>query len=427
MNAGMIMASVSASASKNHTVSKKPDIEHSFGNVLGKVILSKEAEDAEPNDVGRLTKEQRSLLNELIKDLKALSNPDNLLGVEPPQLIDKSSTEEENLIVGELLNSVSLNERDVEKMLDMLNEKISENEEIDVTEILPFLTTLSTMSENQWSELDLNKVGNILKFTKLQEAMISLNQITDNEAAVSKTLKHLLETILPKLESMVESEQQKSSETSTFNKLLASGASDLIQNTYIKNFESVNRDNEKKLVHPSSIKGFETTQTGQSFIPQMSKLEQFVLTVEKSGQPVTQEQFVKAFETILNKSSFTNANGTQKLFIQLNPEHLGALRIELIQKNDVMIAKIMTTTAQAKEMLESQLSGLKHSFVGQGIQVEKIEISQQLSTFSQERFYQRDSDASEQQNQQQNQKAADDDVTTEFTNQFEEALLNVEV
>ena len=181
----------------------------------------------------------------------------------------------------------------------------------------------------------------------------------------------------------------------------------------------------KKSVQSASIKALETPQTG-SFTLQMSKLEQFVLTLERNGQPVTQEQFVKTFESILNKSSFTNTNGTQKLLIQLNPEHLGSMRIELIQKDNVLTARIMATTAQAKEMLDSQLSGLKQSFVGQGIQVEKIEIAQQLSTFSQERFYQRDSDTSQQQNQQQDQKA-DDDKATEFTNQFEEALLNEEV
>ncbi|KMY49451.1 flagellar hook-length control protein FliK [Peribacillus loiseleuriae] len=427
MNAGMIMASVSASASKNQPALKTPDIENSFGSVLGKAILSIEAESSKPDDAGRLSKEQRSLLNELIEELNAISNPDDLLVAETPQLVGTELGNEETFIVEEPVNSVLLDESNLGKMLDMLNEKISENQEIDLTEVLPILTTLASLNEIQWSELDLNKIGNILKFTKLQERVISANQIPDNQATSSDTLKQLLDTILPKLKSMAESNQQKPSESFTLNKMLTGGASlDLIQNTYFRNFENVNRDNEKKMDYTPSVQGFDNAQTGQSFIPQMSKLEQFVLTVEKSGQPVTQEQFVKAFETILNKSSFTNANGTQKLFIQLNPEHLGALRIELIQKNDVMVAKIMATTAQAKEMLESQLSGLKHSLVGQGIQVEKIEISQQLSTFSQERFYQRDSDASEQQNQQQNQKA-EDDATMEFTNQFEEALLNVEV
>lgn len=418
MNTGMVMASMPASVSKtqNQTAVKTSDNEHSFGSIFGKVILSSESEDAKPVDAEKLSEEQLSILNGLINELNAKgnngeeeANPNILLVDETAQL------------------SVVLEEHDLITMMNLLNEKIEANEEIDVIEILPILTTLANMDESQWSRVDINKIGKILTFTKLQEAMISANKITDNEAVISKTLKQQLDTILTKLESMVESKQQQSSASSTFNKKLAGEASlALIKNTYIRNFASVNQESEENLVQTPSLRTIETTQTGQSFIPQMSKLEQFVLTVEKSGQPITQEQFVKAFETILNKSSFTNANGTQKLLIQLNPEHLGSMRIELIQKDNVMVARIMATTAQAKEMLESQLQGLKHSFVGQGIQVEKIEISQQLSAFSQERFYQRDSDTSEQQNQQQD-KQADEETATEFTNQFEEALLNVEV
>ncbi|MGX2959262.1 flagellar hook-length control protein FliK [Peribacillus sp. JNUCC 23] len=418
MNTGMVMASMPASVSKtqNQTAVKTSDNEHSFGSIFGKVILSSESEDAKPVDAEKLSEEQLSILNGLINELNAKGNngeeevnPNILLVDETAQL------------------SAVLEEHDLSTMMNLLNEKIEANEEIDVIEILPILTTLANMDESQWSRVDINKIGEILRFTKLQEAMISANQITDNEAVISKTLKQQLDTILTKLESMVESEQQQSSASSTFNKKLAGEASlALIKNTYIRNFASVNQESEENLVQTPSLRTIETTQTGQSFIPQMSKLEQFVLTVEKSGQPITQEQFVKAFETILNKSSFTNANGTQKLLIQLNPEHLGSMRIELIQKDNVMVARIMATTTQAKEMLESQLQGLKHSFVGQGIQVEKIEISQQLSAFSQERFYQRDSDTSEQQNQQQD-KQADEETATEFTNQFEEALLNVEV
>ncbi|MFJ5622110.1 flagellar hook-length control protein FliK [Peribacillus loiseleuriae] len=433
MSAGMIMASVPASASKNqnHPAAKTPDIEKTFGSVLGKAILSMEAEFVESSDSGRLSKEQHSLLNELIEELKAEGNPDQLLVDETAQLVtdpgDLQLEDEENLIVGEPLNTALLDVSNLVIMMNLLNEKISEHEDIDLTEIRSILTTLSNMSENQWSQLNLEKIGKIIKFTKMQEAMISATQITDNQAVISNALKQQLDTILTKLESMVESKQQNPSESSIFNKLLAGGVSlDLIKNTYTRNFGGVNQESENKSVQSASLKALETPSTGQPFTLQMSKLEQFVLTVEKSGQPVNQEQFVKAFETILNKSSFTNANGTQKLFIQLNPEHLGSMRIELIQKNHVMVARIMATTAQAKEMLESQLSGLKHSLVSQGIQVEKIEISQQLSTFTQERFFQRDSDASEQQNQQQDKKT-DDDIATEFTNQFEEALLNVEV
>lgn len=113
--------------------------------------------------------------------------------------------------------------------------------------------------------------------------------------------------------------------------------------------------------------------------------------------------------------------------IKLNPEHLGALRIEIIQKDSGLTARIMATTAKGKEMLDTQLQGLKLSFAGQGIQVDKIEISQ--TTSFQERFTPRDSDASQQQrNQPREQKSEEnDEPLNEFNDNFEEALMNFEV
>ena len=52
----------------------------------------------------------------------------------------------------------------------------------------------------------------------------------------------------------------------------------------------------------------------------------------------------------------------QKLLIKLHPDNLGSLRIELIQKDQTMVARILTTTDAAKEALESHLHSLKDAF-----------------------------------------------------------------
>jgi Flagellar hook-length control protein FliK len=113
-------------------------------------------------------------------------------------------------------------------------------------------------------------------------------------------------------------------------------------------------------------------------LPAINKVQQFILHVEQNGQPVSKNDFVKQFEFILSRSVFIKGNGQQKLFIKLYPEHLGTLRIELIQQENMMAAKILATTAEAKEMLENHLSHLKHSLAQQNIQIEKIEISHQI-------------------------------------------------
>lgn len=159
-------------------------------------------------------------------------------------------------------------------------------------------------------------------------------------------------------------------------------------------------------------------------LQQMSKPEQLTLTLSKAGKPVSTEQLIQQFESILSKAQLTNGNGLQRMFIKLNPEHLGAMRIELIQREQGMMARILTTTGAAKETLESQLNGLKQALAAQNIQVDRIEISQQMT---QERFFNRDSQS--QQHQQRQQEKNEQTHTQEdetFSTSFAEALLNTE-
>ncbi|WP_187427043.1 flagellar hook-length control protein FliK [Rossellomorea marisflavi] len=96
-------------------------------------------------------------------------------------------------------------------------------------------------------------------------------------------------------------------------------------------------------------------------------------------KPEQPESFVQQFQNLLGKSQFSSMGSMSKLFIKLYPEHLGSVRIELLQQNGVMTAKIMASSASAKEMLDSHLQGLKQAFHSQNIQVDKIELSQSLS------------------------------------------------
>jgi flagellar hook-length control protein FliK len=158
---------------------------------------------------------------------------------------------------------------------------------------------------------------------------------------------------------------------------------------------------------------------------QMSKPYELTLTQSQSGKNVSTDQLIQQFESILSKSQLMTSGGNQKLFIKLYPEHLGALRVELIQKDSTLIAKFMTSTATAKDLLESQIQSLKQAFGLQNIQVERIEISQQLN--QQERYFNRDSQQQQEQRQQREQEEQKQQNDQPFTVSFEETLLNVEV
>lgn len=91
------------------------------------------------------------------------------------------------------------------------------------------------------------------------------------------------------------------------------------------------------------------------------------------------EQLMKELQNIFKRANLGQAGGTNRISIKLYPEHLGQLRIELLQTNGILTARILASNVLGKEMLESQLHQLRQAFLQQNIQVERIDISQMLT------------------------------------------------
>lgn len=60
--------------------------------------------------------------------------------------------------------------------------------------------------------------------------------------------------------------------------------------------------------------------------------------------------------------------------MQLYPEHLGKVAIQVVSRNGVLTAQIAAENEAAKTALESQLGILKESFENQGLKVESVEV-----------------------------------------------------
>lgn len=66
---------------------------------------------------------------------------------------------------------------------------------------------------------------------------------------------------------------------------------------------------------------------------------------------------------------------TSSFEMQLNPEHLGRINLQVIAKDGMVTAQIATENAAVKEALESQISMLKENLSNQGLQVEAVEVT----------------------------------------------------
>lgn len=447
MNAGLVLpaqALSGTSGSINSASSSNSGNVTGFGAVLTALSSAKVPADDQQHV---LSADQAAILQELVQFLQIgdISEIDGGLQFGRDVLLEGKQTQS-HPIVELLLKGGLIDEKLLEKLVEELKEtgqfkdpddELSEENiffPIGAFNLLSIIKAIAGMNVEQLQKVDLGSASNITKYAKIQELLNAYQDMSSDKAAVNLELKDLLEKIVGKFQSLLENDTLRKSGGTSFTKIMGTDGSqnmEVLKGVYARLADDVNLTKTKSGLNlgNESVQGKQLDMNqSQPHHFQISKLEQFVLTIEKSGQPVKQEQFIKAFENILSKANFTNGNGMQKLFIKLNPEHLGSLRIEIIQKDSVLIAKIMATTANAKDLLESQIQGLKHAFNGQNLQIEKIEVSQAMNSFTQERFLQRESDGSphhekgkqEQDNQQDNPEA-------EFTADLEAALLNTKV
>ena len=71
------------------------------------------------------------------------------------------------------------------------------------------------------------------------------------------------------------------------------------------------------------------------------------------------------------------------LEMQLHPQSLGTLHVQVASKNGVVTANFITQNETVKAALESQMVQLKESFAEQGVKVEAIEVTVQTHPFEQ--------------------------------------------
>lgn len=104
------------------------------------------------------------------------------------------------------------------------------------------------------------------------------------------------------------------------------------------------------------------------------KTETFVM----NGQVQTIYTEVTAkdvFDQIVTGMKVEVSEGTSKMMLQLEPEHLGKIALDLQTKNGVLTGQFIAETEAVKEIIEANLSQLKTQLANQGIEVSEIEIT----------------------------------------------------
>ncbi|WP_438446896.1 flagellar hook-length control protein FliK [Gorillibacterium sp. sgz5001074] len=116
---------------------------------------------------------------------------------------------------------------------------------------------------------------------------------------------------------------------------------------------------------------------------------------------------------VLGKLRLQEVNGITEARLTLTPETLGQVEVKLSMHNGQLVAQFAAQTAMGKDALEAQLSQLRSALVSQGIQVDKLEVSQSLA-FQSGMFQDQRQQQSFQQSNRQNQSGGQSDGSEDY-------------
>lgn len=381
-------------------------------------MLSNNVTNLSTTSVGGNTTKNLENGNELASLLDILQIGDISDIEQGKQLIEEmlytTASFEEHPLVKELIGLES--SQSLEQVLASLVAEGSEQEVMEVESILQqlqqFIAIVNDSKTLRFDRAQMPAVETLLKLSKMYTLMSNHLDLSYEQVENINQLEKVLEKLTSKLEGLVQSVPKDKGNAATL--LLAR-----------QPFANVAQTSQSQ----TGTTGIQSESAGiHNPFMNMSKVEQYVLNTQNIKTSGDSEALLKSFESILSKAQFTNQNGIQKLLIKLNPENLGSLRIELVQREGIMMARIIASSNGAKELLDGQLHGLKQAFVNQNIPVEKVELSQQFSNLSQERNLQREQ-FQQQGGNEKTEQAFDreEELEEDFQHTFEEAILQAKV
>lgn len=396
---------------------KSKDSMSKFGSVFDKVISSanqtnQSTQQTNKSDEASL-EELAAILNaeslEELLDLLNIPHDDGLLMLQVGE-DGKAIAIDEMLNLEDLMAAVNI---DAEQLLQVVQQLLGEDERAsDVWELLAIvdgqapLLQAQIVSALQGEEQVTPKEANqLLKLLKLVELVSQKTDLTAPQENLLITAEKFLASMQSQVETVVTAQQVTTKTTVT---LPLQGFQQVVTQVVQTTQQTDTSANEVV-----------TTNTVQT------KPDTFQVTLP-AAKPAQSEALLKEMQTILNKAQISNAQGITRLTLKLYPENLGTIRIELVQNDGVLTARLLASTSHGRELLDSQAHQLKQAFVQQNIQVDRLDIAQALQDADRQ---QRDQSFfnnffKQQQEQDEQEKNHNED---EETMSFSDYLINEEV
>ena len=382
----------------------KQDNLSKFGSVFGQVLSSstqsnQSAQTTPNNELADLQQVLNADSLEEVLDLLGIPHDDGLLILQLGE-DGKVVSMDEMLDLDNILNALGIDDEQLQKIVQQLLGE--EKEASDVWELLSLVDAQAPILQAQIGaalqgegQVTPKEATQLLQVLKLAQLVGQKSDLTAPQENLLTTVKSLLTTLQTQVETI---QVTTTKSTGTLS---------------LQGFQQVQMTKQSE----TSSNEVVTPQTVQT------KPDTFQVTLP-TAKPAQSEALLKEMQAIINRAQISNAQGITRLTIKLYPENLGTIRIELVQNDGVLTARLLASTAHGREMLDSQAHQLKQAFVQQNIQVDRLDIAQSLQDADRQ---QRDQNFfnnffRQQQDEDQQQKAEDDDEEMSFS----DYLLNEE-
>lgn len=134
---------------------------------------------------------------------------------------------------------------------------------------------------------------------------------------------------------------------------------------------------------------------------------------EARSYPVPADQFPEQVTRIFVKQlNLTQTNGLHQAKLVLNPQSLGQVNVTITSRNGVITAQFTAETQAGRELLDNQMLHLRTALTQNGLQVDRLEVTQQQA--SDNLNFQQQREQAKQQQEQQPQQREQQDEQREF-------------
>lgn len=363
----MSVGNVSKSVAKINQQSK-------FGDVFSKI--------SQQNNPKAVAKQETNPLQKLTEEAMQVQTKEEL-----HQLLQQLVTEEEFVEITDILQNMPY--------MYNLNDLIQTLEETEMFESIEVL--LQEMFE-KLENVSFTDTEKVVALQQLAEEVILLegSQRVTREQLTSITVLHrLLQEGLQKVdqlpihEKLLESMQNL---TRQLSDLKPEHLAQIVQKTSTHSLESsktnqllqqiqqreqlVTEQNRASQMKVESMTNSSATLSAKEGQPDLVQ-QRFQLNLTNVPEGSRAEKMIQELQSMMKRANFGRVGGMNRITVQVYPEQLGQIRIELQENKGMLTARILASVAMTKDLLERQMHQLRQA-LGQHTQVERIEIVQML-------------------------------------------------